>query len=584
MDATPFKGLVPRLCAVETDLMGIRRDLRAAIKAATMEIPPVEPAIAVEAAVPLEPEIPVEAAIPIAPPPAPEPETPRKRGMSAVDVENVLAGRGLHIAGLLLVFLGTAFFLKVAFDHNWIVPMFRVALGMAAGAGLIAYAQRLVKTGNVYFAEGITALGAGIEFLSLYAAGAMFHLASPVLVFGGMIAVTAAISALAWRHRSERLGILAAAGGFLTPLLAGTATSDPWMVAGYLGVLDAGLLILAELIGSRAIAPIALFGSVAVAVDSFALNDALSDVHRAIVYAALYAVYAGAAWSAAKLRGSRDRFLSVVDGVALGCLVIGLESALNAEHRTLLAGILLGVTLAHLGAATLLKSRYQSWFASVTLALSILAGFERVAIVNVAWAAEAAVLVIAGARFRDTVAQVLGLSLLGIDLLRIPTFSDTYAQTTPVLNDRFVSWAAAFASSFAMARALDVFKASQGGAILARSLRTASHAIALIALSTEAWTAVQYYGGTQQASSAALSVVWATVAAVLIASGLIKRDAFVRWEGLGLISVTAAKVLLIDLSFLDLGYRVISAVLVGIALIGVSYAYQRRLRGERAAA
>ncbi len=46
------------------------------------------------------------------------------------------------------------------------------------------------------------------------------------------------------------------------------------------------------------------------------------------------------------------------------------------------------------------------------------------------------------------------------------------------------------------------------------------------------------------------------------------------------ILLTAGKVLLLDLSFLDIGYRVISAVLVGVALIGVSYAYQRRLSTE----
>jgi uncharacterized membrane protein len=63
---------------------------------------------------------------------------------------------------------------------------------------------------------------------------------------------------------------------------------------------------------------------------------------------------------------------------------------------------------------------------------------------------------------------------------------------------------------------------------------------------------------------------------------LYKRDSFLRWEGLSLIVLTAAKVVLLDLSFLDLGYRVISAVLVGVALIGISYAYQRRLSKDAA--
>ena len=35
-------------------------------------------------------------------------------------LEQLVGGKALNLAGLLLVFLGTGFFLKVAFDHNWV--------------------------------------------------------------------------------------------------------------------------------------------------------------------------------------------------------------------------------------------------------------------------------------------------------------------------------------------------------------------------------------------------------------------------------------------------------------------------------
>jgi uncharacterized membrane protein len=581
METTQFESLIPRLSIVETDLGMIRRDLRAAIAAAraraALEEVPTEMA---------EPTPPVAAASPMVESPAVEAAPVERAALTGGDVEALLAGRWLNIVGLLLVFIGTAFFLKVAFDHDWVTPVLRVAMGLVAGAVAIVYAQRLANKGQLYFSEGITALGIGIEFLSLYASNALFHLASPALALAGMVAVNAVIASLAWRRHSERLGILAAISGFLAPMLAGTQSADQWMLAGYIGVLDVGLLLLAELIDSRIIAPIALGGTMLYMLGSFSHAQSLDDMQRAIIYTGLYATFAFAGWIVTKVRGPLDPFRSIVSAVALGGLLVGLEVSLFPEHRTLLAAILIGLTLAHLGAAIVLKSRYHSWLAVVALTFAIPAAFDRAVFVNVAWAAEAAVLTIAGLRFGDNVLKIAGLGLLALDIMCDVSLYTGYASIHPIvsihpiLNERFAAFTAALVATYVIARAIDIGGTGEYDSMIVRTLRTAGHATALLALSAEAWNSVAYYGGTSQASSATLSILWAIFAAILIGCGLYKRDSFMRWEGLGLIILTASKVLLLDLSFLDLGYRVISAVLVGVALIGVSYAYQRRLSAE----
>jgi uncharacterized membrane protein len=581
METTQFESLIPRLSIVETDLGMIRRDLRAAVAAAsaraTLEQAPTEMG---------EPAPPVAATSQMVEPPALEAAPVGRAALTGGDLEALLAGRWLHIVGLLLVFIGTAFFLKVAFDHDWITPVLRVTIGLVAGAVAIVYAQRLANKGQLYFSEGITALGIGIEFLSLYASNALFHLASPALALTGMVAVNAVIASLAWRRRSERLGILAAIGGFLAPMLAGTQSADQWMLAAYVGVLDVGLLLLAELIDTCIIAPIALGGTMLYMLGSFSHAQSLDDMQRAIIYTGLYATFAFAGWIVTKVRGSLDPFRSIVSAVALGGLLVGLEASLFPEHRTLLAAILIGLTIAHLGAAIVLKSRYHSWLAVAALTFAIPAAFDQAVFVSVAWAAEAAVLTIAGLRFGDNVLKIAGLGLLALDVMCDASLYNSYGSIhpilsiRPILNERFAACAAAFVATYAIARAIDVVGTSEYDATIVRTLRTASHAIALLALSAEAWNSVAYYGGTLQASSATLSILWAIFAAILIGCGLYKRDSFMRWEGLGLIILTAGKVVLLDLSFLDLGYRVISAVLVGVALIGVSYAYQRRLPAE----
>jgi uncharacterized membrane protein len=505
----------------------------------------------------------------------PPPEVAPASSFDAVRFENLLAGRWLNIAGLLLVFLGTAFFLKVAFDHDWIAPVYRVTLGVLAGAVMIAYAQRLTAAGNRYFAEGITALGCGIEFLSMYASTALFHLVSPEIALLGMVAVNAVLAALAWRHNSVRLAILAAVGGFASPVLAGT-NADPWLLAGYLTILSAGLMLLDELLDSRIVAPMAVTGTLAYALLVFFPSNALSEGQHAIVYGLLYLPFAFSGWNAARLRSTLDPVRSAVSSLALLGLIAGLESALAGSDRSALAGALVALAAAHLAAAAFCKSRLHAWFAAAALTPAIPAAFDGAAI-DVAWAIEAAVLAIAGRRTDDPVLRIAGISLLGADLLNMLARFEGQAVAVPVFNARFAAETSAFIAAFAIAYDTQRNGFSTLDIEIARVMRILAHVLAFTAVSTETWDAVAYFGGSVQGSNAALSVAWAIFATSFIATGLLKRDALLRWEGLGLLTATAAKVLLFDLSYLDLSYRVISFVLVGAALIGISYVYQRRL-------
>jgi uncharacterized membrane protein len=71
--------------------------------------------------------------------------------------------------------------------------------------------------------------------------------------------------------------------------------------------------------------------------------------------------------------------------------------------------------------------------------------------------------------------------------------------------------------------------------------------------------------------------------AVLMAIGFWRRRAFVRWQALVLIAVTTVKVFVYDVSQLDRGYRIVSFIVLGVLLLGISFAYQRdwlRLSGR----
>jgi uncharacterized membrane protein len=72
------------------------------------------------------------------------------------------------------------------------------------------------------------------------------------------------------------------------------------------------------------------------------------------------------------------------------------------------------------------------------------------------------------------------------------------------------------------------------------------------------------------------SAGWLLEAIALLVVGWMRRSAFLRWCGLVLLGITVGKFLLLDLSTVDVFWRFLTAIAVGAALLGLSYAYQRR--------
>ena len=79
----------------------------------------------------------------------------------------------------------------------------------------------------------------------------------------------------------------------------------------------------------------------------------------------------------------------------------------------------------------------------------------------------------------------------------------------------------------------------------------------------------------QKQAQVALSVMWAVIGAVVTVLGLRVRRVSLRLSGLGLLGIVTLKVFIIDLAALDITYRVLSFVALGILLLVAAYLYGR---------
>ncbi|HEY6237023.1 MAG TPA: DUF2339 domain-containing protein, partial [Candidatus Elarobacter sp.] len=518
-------------------------------------------------------------------PPGPRP--------ARVSFETLLAGRAMPVAGLLLVLLAAAFFLDQAFRNGWIGPLERIVLGLVVGAALIFVSARRIGTEYTFLAEGLIGLGAGILYLSLWASVAKFpelQVSRPA-VFAAMIAVTAVLSVLASTRRSERIALMGMFGGFITPILLANGTPDRGVLATYLLVLTAAMLWVSVRSSFRFVEALTFFAAVCYA-PAFAVDPPRhwGDVQCTLVATLFFAAFA----IAFTLGALRDGVASTARIVllALDVVMFGFVLELVYDSKQTTLGIALLVLAAALLAATrvpALARRMQLAYgylglAAVTLAVPAL--FHATSLIDV-FAVEAALLVVIGARSGDRWISIAGAVLFvctGFAILLQAAGDPPHRTLFNPLSLGFAVYLGAL--GFAISR----YAASGSITRAQRGWRTAAivawNVVALAALSREC---VDLLGGPKGLDSLAneaqfgLSAIWTVYATVLFALGMSRHQALLRWLGLTLFGWTIFKVFVVDLAALNVMYRILSFLVLGVVLVAVSIWYQRAMVRQKAA-
>src|SRR5437763_4388009 len=137
---------------------------------------------------------PLPASAPYVPP---RPQTRIPTGPPA-DLESRIGSHWLNRIGIAALLIGISYFLKFAFDNNWIGPAGRVTIGLLAGIAVIVWSERFRSKGYAAFSYSLKAVGIGALYLSLWAAFQVYSLIPSGAAFVMMLAVTAATAFMAW--------------------------------------------------------------------------------------------------------------------------------------------------------------------------------------------------------------------------------------------------------------------------------------------------------------------------------------------------------------------------------------------------
>jgi uncharacterized membrane protein len=603
-----LQELIARLYSLERRLTAIEKALASGLPAATQALPrpaPEEPRVAPAApaasATPVMlPVSPAPREVPAAPPPisvfaAPPLRELWEKGTSPIDLETRIAGRWLNRIGILAVIVAISFFLKYAFDNNWIGPSGRVAIGILLGAAMLPWSHWLLGKGYPYFSEGIAALGQATLLLSLWAGCRYYTLFSRDVGFAGMIVVTAVMAAVALGRNSERIALLSLLGGFLTPLLLSTGKDEQIVLFTYLLILGAGLLIIGARRGWRSLTPVSFVFTQIYFWGWYDTWYRTEKLERTIIFATLFFLLYAALSVLRAIRFSRLDDIGVMVVLANSfAYLAALYEMLWPQDRWPLTLLVLALSAGHVAVARFVpppkpgeSPLTRLLFAGLALTFVTLAIPIRLdgKWITLALAVEGTVLVWTGFRSLTPLLRLAGYFLMAVAALRVIIFPILAPDF--LFNARFATYVVVIGCLVAA-----LLSARGHGDSLADSekeglgvLAVAINVYALIALSLELW---DYFGRSATlgidrglAQHLALSLLWTAYAAALISVGVKRESALLRWQALFLFGLVALKVFVYDSSYLERFYRIVSFLILGVVLLLVSFLYQRKVSRGR---
>src|SRR6267143_1658504 len=458
-----------------------------------------------------------------------------------VDLEKKIGQYWLNRIGIVAMLIGVSYFLKYAFENNWIGPGGRIVIGLLAGIGLVLWSEQFRARGYAAFSYSLKAVGIGTLYLSLWGAFQVYHLIPSAAAFVAMAVVKP------WRR-----------------LLWGSFAGTLILYLGWYG-------------------------------EYYSQDQRAVTVLFAALFAALFAIISLATRYEASTRFPGPSItLTLLPLFNAAMFFLALYAMYERETATL-TWFALTLAAVYLGIGGAFKKRFPAqdtkFINSLHVAIAI--AFLTIAIplkldaqwITIGWLVESAALLWISVRTETDFLRYLAVAALTLGIIRL-LFYDQFHTEKLLFNARFATYAVAIAVLGGIA----IFgerHASEQEMVFIRVAVVGVNLLALIALT---WEASDYYFRRQLASSVRVvadyrqlslardfsySAIWLIYGAALMTIGFRQRSAFARWQSLLLIAFTIGKVFFYDVSQLGGSYRILSFIGLGAVLLGISFIYQR---------
>ncbi len=502
-------------------------------------------------------------------------------------VSDISAAQWVGGVGALALLLGIGFFFKYAIDQGWITEWMRIILGLAVG-GLLVLLGDLWKQKYAKYSHVLTGSGLAVLYFTIFAAYQYYHKLDQPIAFFCTIVVTVIGIALSYRYNSKALGLFAVAGGYISPLLVGSGENKQVGLFIYLTIVNVGVLLMllkqywAELLFvaffGTAIGFTAWFTSFSapentgVSVAFLLFNYLLVGVITATIFRKLH--------ESKQLPPDTDIHLGVfysLFGVSMFAVISGLLYGHFRDYVgpvMLLLGVVTFMSYAVMDRLEYVRINYPLSFVGAKFLVAAALWQFTGATENIYLMGLSAIGIGIGFLVKRKDLRVWGLILLLLTTLKV-VLSDYISDSFAFLfNIRFGMELLASAALLVTAYIYETYPIEPDEQQVPAITRAAVTMVVWLAGSQEILT--QFPGfENSNTRNLLLSIWWMVYAGVLAIIGGVRGFHILRKAAVVLFSITVVKVFLYDVQTLELGYRVVSFILLGVILLSVAFFYQK---------
>ncbi|MFB5662621.1 DUF2339 domain-containing protein [Alteribacillus sp. HJP-4] len=456
---------------------------------------------------------------------------------------------------LFVLLLGVVWAFAAAYENGLLTEPLILGIGYSVSAGLLLAGVHQYRKGATAFAQVLLAAAVVIPTLTTYTGHILYEMIPAPAAFVLNLCTALLAVSLTIHYRSQALAVLAAAGGFLNPILIDSNEANIFFYAAYEWVMY--VLFFAVAVRYRFLVLFYL-SIAALYVVYFPVSWTDSNAETYFLYGGLLIQHALlavvmfkwkhypahqtgvlfsqfvllTAWAAMHFS---DQTFAWITTLLLAVHLLGAGAAYRKGHNTSLTAVLLAAAVFSILALVL--RYFDDVFTgtlAVTGAVSISLGLKL------------------GSRFQSG----LGLSTLILSVLLL-----TYHVPFELYSTEHVNWAAVLVSVAALYAAGHIFSLNEK---YLRQFYAFEIALLLLLLSY-----VSFFVHAVTIRSAeevwlySLSFSWIMFAAICILAGFWKNNSLFRLFGLGLLFGTLAKVFFIDISEVTLIVRALLFIVLG---------------------
>lgn len=520
--------------------------------------------------------------------------------------EQILGGNWLARIGILALIIGIGFFLKYAFDKNWLGPEARVILGTVAGLIMLWLGFHWRKRYPI-MTQVLSGGGIAVLYLSIFASFATYHLVSIYIAVLLLLIISFLSTILALRYDSMALAIIGIFGAFFAPYILGAfgyrtggrTQAHAVQLLAYLIVVDIGVLLLSAFRNWRWFILLAFACSLityGVWHDQFHVQAGINIAETGITV--IFLSFIGATSLFYFIRRSApqafDYVLMALNAAAYAGISLGL---MWDDFRGWMGGFVLLLAIFYGTLANLAYKRnagntrfavFSLAIALIFLTITIPVQFGNHATTTIAWAGEMVAFAWLSFALKIPVMRYCAYVVFITMVWRLLFFDTSVDINTfkPVVNARFLAFvigiAAIYLTAFILWRRRDAI--TREWRVFAPLLLIAASFLTIWIISFEVWQSFSISiksadaaarRGLENAQNLSLTGVWAIYAVVGLIIGIWRKWRYVRLGSLAILLVAVVKVFVYDVFHLETSYRIGAFVGLGLLLLASAYLYQR---------